>query len=80
MNRAEDRDMSTTPEPCKHCSDRIAITPKSRSYVHVEGLQAGKHTCAVEPYGFHAEPIGAACSDNPANPCNGSRGIEPKER
>ncbi|OBK04021.1 hypothetical protein A5637_13135 [Mycolicibacterium fortuitum] len=69
--------MTTQPEPCKHCPDRIAILPeRSRDYIHVEGDQAGKHTCAVEPYGFHAEPVGAECSAHPANPCNGSRGIE----
>lgn len=65
------------PEPCKHCDDRIAILAFSRDYVHIEGHQAGMHTCAVSPYGFHAEPVGSPCSDNPANPCNGSRGIEP---
>lgn len=66
-----------TPEPCKHCDDRIAITPASRSYVHIEGHQAGKGRCAVSPYGFLAEPVGTECSTNPANPCNGSRGIQP---
>lgn len=72
-----DQRRGAEPEPCKHCDDRIAIMAFSRDYVHIEGLQAGKHTCAVSPYGFHAEPVGAPCSDNPANPCNGSRGIEP---
>jgi hypothetical protein len=67
----------TEPQPCKHCDDRIALTPMSGSFLHVEGDQMGKHTCAVDPYGFHAEPIGAPCSDFPANPCNGSRGIAP---
>ncbi len=62
------------PVPCKHCGDRIAIVAFSRGYVHIEGDQAGKHTCAIEPYGFHAEPVGTECSTNPANPCNGSRG------
>jgi hypothetical protein len=66
------------PVRCKHCPDRIALTPVSSSYVHIEGDQAGKHTCAVNPYGFHAEPVGAPCGDHPANPCNGSRGIEPR--
>ncbi|OCB46693.1 hypothetical protein A5721_10905 [Mycobacterium vulneris] len=65
------------PEPCKHCDDRIAIVAFSRDYVHIEGDQAGKHRCAVEPYGFHAEPVGTECNASPANPCNGSRGIEP---
>lgn len=63
---------------CKHCPEFIAITPQSADYVHVSGVQAGKHTCAVDPYGFHAEPLGSPCSNNPANPCNGARGLTPR--
>lgn len=62
---------------CKHCPEFIAITPQSADYVHVSGVQAGKHTCAVDPYGFHAEPLGSPCSNHPANPCNGARGLTP---
>lgn len=72
MSERSQRDVQS----CKHCNDQIAMTPQSSSFVHIEGWQQGKHTCAVKPYGFHAEPIGAPCSDFPANPCNGSRGIE----
>lgn len=61
---------------CKHCELRIEIRrARSKSWVHAEGLQAGRHTCAVKPYGFHAEPVGTPCSDFPANPCNGARGF-----
>ena len=64
-------------ERCKHCSLDIARDPRrSNDYSHLEGDQQGKHTCAVEPYGFHAEPVGAPCGDHPANPCNGARGWE----
>lgn len=69
-------DLTGEPEACKHCSDRIALTTRSKSHLHIEGHQAGKHMCAVEPYGFHAEPVGTPCSDFPANPCNGGRGID----
>ncbi|QBP31186.1 hypothetical protein SEA_ARGIE_69 [Mycobacterium phage Argie] len=65
-------------QPCKHCDDRIAVTPRSSDFVHIEGDQQGKHTCAVEPYGFHAEPVDLPCGDHPANPCNGSRGMKPR--
>lgn len=63
---------------CKHCGLGIEVTNKSPSWVHAEGEQQRKHTCAVEPYGFHAEPVGEPCGDHPANPCNGARGIEPR--
>lgn len=59
---------------CKHCLLRIGKQPeKSADWLHAEGAQQGKHTCALDPYGFHAEPVGTACSTHPANPCNGSR-------
>jgi hypothetical protein len=67
----------STPEPCKHCNDCIALTTRSGNHIHVEGWQEGKGTCAVSPYGFHAEPVGAPCGDKPQNPCNGSRGLTP---
>lgn len=64
----------SVPVICKHCHLRIAITSNSNScYIHLEGHQQGKHTCAIEPYGYHAEPIGTRCSTNPANPCMGSK-------
>lgn len=59
---------------CKHCG----LTLRQDSYgnwLHAEGDQQGKHTCAVEPYGFHAEPVGTPCGNHPANPCNGAQGI-----
>lgn len=68
-----------TPKQCKHCDDRIALdSPNTDHHVHIEGDQKGKVTCAVEPYGFHAEPVGAPCGDHPANPCNGSQGLTPR--
>ena len=64
---------------CKHCKLKISSRSHDRiDWIHVQGDQMGKHTCALEPYGFHAEPEGAPCSDFSANPCNGSRGIEPR--
>ncbi|OCB45574.1 hypothetical protein A5721_16370 [Mycobacterium vulneris] len=62
---------------CKHCGE--VIEDHGSGFVHATGeYQVGKHTCGIDPYGFHAEPVGTPCGDNPANPCNGSRGIEPK--
>lgn len=49
---------------CKHCG--LQITLKGQSWVHVEGDQAGKHTCALDPYGYGAAPIGAPCE----RPCS----------
>lgn len=54
---------------CKHC--RLRLEERGDTWVHAEGDQRGKHTCALDPYGFHAEPVGTLCSGNPANPCNG---------
>lgn len=60
-------------QTCKHCGLRIEKRPaKSADWLHAEGAQQGKHTCALSPYGFHAEPMSAPCGDHPANPCNGS--------
>ncbi len=67
--------LDTVP-PCKHCGEPLTRQPVG-NHVHAAGDQAGKGRCALEPYGFMAEPIGTPCSDHPANPCNGSRGIEP---
>jgi hypothetical protein len=61
---------------CKHCGLRIDAD-KAGNLRHMEGDQRGKYTCGIEPYGFHAEPLGTPCGDHPANPCNGSRGIAP---
>lgn len=61
---------------CKHCGEQIVIDKaKSSDWLHATGVQAGRHTCAVNPYGFHAEPVGTECGNYPANPCNGARGI-----
>ncbi|BCK58358.1 hypothetical protein [Nocardia wallacei] len=60
---------------CKHCDGPIHRTPKAGGdFVHSDGDQAGRHTCPVDPYGFHAEPVGTPCGDFPFNPCNGARG------
>lgn len=60
---------------CKHCGEQIE--DRGSGYIHVTGLhQVGMHTCAVSPYGFHAEPAGTPCGDHSANPCNGARGFE----
>ena len=62
---------------CKHCRGSIHRSDKTttRAWVHSDGDRAGMHTCPVNPYGFHAEPVGTECGDNPANPCNGARGM-----
>jgi hypothetical protein len=64
---------------CKHC--RLALS-KDRygHWRHATGVQQGKARCGINPYGFLAEPEGTPCSDNPANPCNGARGIVPARR
>ena len=73
--------LAGTPAPCKHCGLTIEKRPeKSASWLHADGQQQGRHTCAIEPYGFHAEPMGTSCGDHPANPCNGARGILPTDR
>jgi hypothetical protein len=63
---------------CKHCGGPIHRSDKTttRDWVHSDGAHARLHTCPVNPYGFHAEPVGTPCDDNPANPCNGARGRE----
>jgi hypothetical protein len=60
---------------CKHCGLALGGVSGegSRYYVHTEGPQRGLMTCAIDPYGFNAEPIGSECE----RICNGSRGIEP---
>ncbi len=71
--------MTTQPiaTTCKHCDGAIHQSPKAGGdWVHSDGDHAGLHTCPVDPYGFHAEPVGAPCGDHPANPCNGARGME----
>lgn len=60
---------------CKHCGDTITGDGPYTMH-HLSGPQAGKARCAVNPYGFLAELVGTECGDHPANPCNGSRGIE----
>lgn len=64
----------SAPTVCKHCAGPIYRSSKTttRDWVHSDGDQAGRHTCPVSPYGFHAEPVGTECSDHPANPCNGA--------
>lgn len=64
---------------CKHCNGPIHTSPKAGgAWVHSDGDHHRLHTCPVDPYGFHAEPVGTPCSDHPANPCNGSRGLTPE--
>ena len=68
---------SAEKEPtCKHCGLPVARVSGEGSpyYVHAEGPQRHKMTCALDPYGFNAEPVGADCE----RICNGSRGIEPE--
>lgn len=67
---------ATSTMKCKHCG----LTLNQDDYGnwrHAEGVQRGKGRCGIEPYGFLAEPVGTPCSDHPANPCNGSRGLVP---
>lgn len=62
---------------CKHCEGPIRRSAKAGGdWVHSDGVQQGRHICPVDPYGFHAEPVGTPCGDHPANPCNGARGLE----
>lgn len=53
---------------CKHCG--LEIEDRPSGWTHIEGAQSGRHTCALDPYGFEAEPHGEPCSF----PC---RGVEP---
>jgi hypothetical protein len=57
---------------CKHCGLALSLDGYG-NWRHTEGDQRGKFTCALDLYGFHAEPVGTPCGDHPANPCNGSR-------
>lgn len=66
-----------TAEPtCKHCGLLLGGVSGegSRYYVHAEGPQRHKMTCAIDPYGFNGEPVGVDCE----RICNGSRGIDVK--
>ena len=67
---------------CKHCNGLIDLSEKTTSptWIHSDGPHVRLHTCPVDPYGFHAEPVGTPCGDNPANPCNGARGIKVRHR
>lgn len=58
-----------TTEACKHCGEQIA--DRGSGYFHVS--HRFTYRCAIEPYGFHAEPVGTPCGDDPVNPCLGSR-------
>ena len=69
--------LASTVPPCKHCNEPLKRLDNGQ-HLHAAGLQAGMGRCALKPYGFMAEPIGTPCGDHPANPCNGSRGIEPQ--
>lgn len=74
LELAAARLMTTT---CEHCDGSIHESPKAGgAWVHSDGVQVGLHTCPVDPFGFHAEPVGTLCGDRPANPCNGARGAE----
>lgn len=52
---------------CKHCG--LGITERSGVWVHTEGPQERKRTCAINPYGYDAAPDGEPCVDH----CNGHR-------
>lgn len=58
---------------CKHC--HLEIMPQGDYWVHAEGVHLHKARCAVNPYGFLAEPVGTPCGANPINPCNGALGM-----
>ncbi len=45
---------------CKHCG--LYISDLGYGWIHDSGGQAGKHRCALEPYGYDAEPVGEPCS------------------
>lgn len=49
---------------CKHCKEWIVETTSGRNvnWHHGSGAQLGKGICALEPYGYQAEPEGAPCS------------------
>ncbi|AGC33930.1 hypothetical protein SEA_GENECOCO_70 [Mycobacterium phage GeneCoco] len=58
---------------CKHCRTEV-LPAGDGSHRH---RRTNKNTCEVEPYGFHAEPIGTSCGDHPANSCLGASGAVP---
>lgn len=63
------------PEPCKHCDDQIQRSDKAGGdYLHTTGHYAGRHNCATDPYGYHAEPVDTPCRADGPNPCLGARG------
>lgn len=55
------------PEPCKHCRQLI---DRDGDWFHVD---SGLHRCELEPYGYHAEPVGTPCRAGGPNPCVGAR-------
>lgn len=59
---------------CKHCGVRIVERGDGGGhyYCHADGPNQGMVRCAIEPYGFQAEPEGAKCNDQQPNPCMGS--------
>lgn len=62
------------PEPCKHCEDLIQRSDKAGGdYLHTTGHYEGRHNCATDPYGYHAEPVGTPCRADGPNPCRGGR-------
>lgn len=57
--------MSDT-ETCKHCGLQILTVVadpgrRRNTWVHADGEQRGKGTCALDPYGFIAGPVGDPC-------------------
>lgn len=62
---------------CKHCYEELRDC--GTYHVHASGAHEGKVMCALDPYGFQAEPQGFPCGTNPANPCNGARGVTPRQ-
>ncbi|AXF51616.1 hypothetical protein CONSTELLA_126 [Mycobacterium phage Constella] len=63
---------------CKHCGERVVQRSDAGEcyWTHATGAHAGKHRCAVEPYGYNAEPSGTPCS-GPPNACAGHCGDPP---
>ncbi|MGN5238077.1 hypothetical protein [Rhodococcus sp. SJ-3] len=45
---------------CKHCG--IPVIDRGSGWVHTDGPQQGLHRCALNPYGYDAEPHGEACA------------------
>ena len=47
---------------CKHCGLQIEKRPeRSNGWIHADGEQRGKHRCALDTYGYDAEPVGEPC-------------------